>query len=107
MLSAGEDKRNVPIEGSRLSGFFNNPACGPVRTRYACSVHGASMSEWRAVFPNDHVFDVPDNGRLWLGQLFDKTSYLMLGPYKGTLENYRAECRGEAKSSKHCGGAGR
>jgi hypothetical protein len=65
------------------------------------------MSEWRAVFPNDHVFDVPDNGRLWLGQLFDKTSYLMLGPYKGTLENYRAECRGEAKSSKHCGGAGR
>ena len=59
-----------------------------------------------AEFPNDHVFDVPDNGRLWLGQLFDKTSYLMLGPYKGTLENFRAECRGEAKSSKHCGGAG-
>jgi hypothetical protein len=48
-----------------------------------------------AEFPDDHVFDVPDNGRLWLGQLFDKTSYLMLGPYKGTLENYRAECRGE------------
>jgi hypothetical protein len=50
MLSAGEDKRNVPIEGSRLSGFFNNPACGPVRTRYACSVHGASMSEWALSF---------------------------------------------------------
>ena len=59
-----------------------------------------------AEFPDDHVFDLPDNGKLWVGQLTDKTSYSMAGPYKGTLANYMAECRGEARSSKHCGGAG-
>jgi hypothetical protein len=59
-----------------------------------------------AEFPDDHVFDLPDNGKLWVGQLTDRSSYLMAGPYKGTLANYMAECRGEARSSKHCGGAG-
>jgi hypothetical protein len=57
-------------------------------------------------FPDDHVFDLPDNAKLWLGQLTDKTSYLMAGPYMGTLANYWAECHGEARSSKHCGGPG-
>jgi len=59
-----------------------------------------------AEFPDDHVFDVPDNAKLWLGQLRDRTSFLMGGPYKGTLMNYWAECHGEARSSKHCGGPG-
>jgi hypothetical protein len=58
-------------------------------------------------YPDDHVFDVPDNGKLVLGQLTDKTSWWMGGPYKGTLADYIAECRGEAKSSKHCGRTGR
>jgi hypothetical protein len=59
-----------------------------------------------AEFPDDHVFDVSDNAKLWLGQLRDKTSSSIVGPYKGTLENYWAECHGAAMSTKHCGGSG-
>jgi hypothetical protein len=60
-----------------------------------------------AEYPDDHVFDVPDNGKLIVRQLTDKTTWWIGGPYKGTWANYIAECQGEAKSSKHCGGAGR
>jgi hypothetical protein len=60
-----------------------------------------------AEFPDGHVFDLPDNGKLWVGQLTYKALYSMAGPYKGTLANYIAECRGESRSSKHCGGTGR
>jgi hypothetical protein len=60
-----------------------------------------------AEFPDDHVFDVPDDAIIWIGKLEYKATYSMGGPYKGTLENYIAECHGAAKSSKHCGGTGR
>ena len=60
-----------------------------------------------AEFPDDHVFDVPDNGTLVLDQLTEKASYRMGGPYKGTLANYMAECRGAFRTSKRCGGPDR
>jgi hypothetical protein len=60
-----------------------------------------------AEFPGDHVFDVPDNGRLVILDLRDRVSFSMGGPYKGTLANYFAECRGEFRSSKRCGGPDR
>jgi hypothetical protein len=60
-----------------------------------------------AELPDDHVFDLPDNAKLVLVQLTTKISYWMGGPYNGTLANYFAECRGEARSSKHCGGPDR
>jgi hypothetical protein len=60
-----------------------------------------------AELPDDHVFDVPDNGNLVVLQLATRISYRMGGPYKGTLENYFAACRGESRSSKLCGGPDR
>ena len=53
-----------------------------------------------AELPDDHVFDVPDNGKLVVLQLTTRISYRMGGPYKGTLANYFAACRGEFRSSK-------
>jgi hypothetical protein len=55
-----------------------------------------------AEFPDDHEFDLPDNGKLAVLQLTTRISYGMGGPYKGTLANYLAECRGESTPSKHC-----
>jgi hypothetical protein len=60
-----------------------------------------------AELPDDHIFDVPDNGKLIVLQLTTRISYRMGGPYKGTLANYFAECRGESRSSKLCGGTDR
>ena len=60
-----------------------------------------------AELPDDHVFDVPDNGKLVVLQLTTRISYRMGGPYKGTLANYFAACRGESRSSKLCGGTDR
>jgi hypothetical protein len=60
-----------------------------------------------AEYPDDHVFDVPDNGDLVVVQLTTKVSYRMGGPYTGTLENYFAACRSESRSSKLCGTADR
>ena len=60
-----------------------------------------------AEYPDDHVFDVPGNSKLVIGDLTTKTSYWVGGPYKGTLANYIAECFGKSKSGKHCGGADR
>jgi hypothetical protein len=60
-----------------------------------------------AELPDDHVFDVPDNGKLVVLQLTTKASYWMGGPYRGTLANYFAECRSESRSSKLCGGTDR
>jgi hypothetical protein len=56
-----------------------------------------------AELPDDHVFEVPDNGKLIVSQLTTRASYWIGGPYKGTMANYIAECRGESRSSKHCG----
>jgi hypothetical protein len=58
-------------------------------------------------YPDDHVFDVSDNAKLVVVDLRIKASYWIGGPYKGTLANYIAECSGESRSSKHCGGAAR
>jgi hypothetical protein len=60
-----------------------------------------------AEFPDDHVFDVPDNGKLVVVQLTTKIAYGMGGPYTGTLAHYFAECRGASRSSKLCGAADR
>jgi hypothetical protein len=54
--------------------------------------------------PDDHVFDVPDNGKLVIQHLTYKATYWVGGPYKGTLANYIAECGGESKRKKYCGG---
>jgi hypothetical protein len=81
----------------------SGPAAAELRVIVAEGVDVAVGAE----FPDDHVFDVPVNGTLVLDQLTEKASYRMGGPYKGTLANYMAECRGEFRSSKRCGGAGR
>jgi hypothetical protein len=60
-----------------------------------------------AEFPDDHVFDLPDNGELVVAQLTTKILYRMRGPYTGTLANYFAACHGESRSSKLCGAAER
>jgi hypothetical protein len=60
-----------------------------------------------AEFPDDHVFDMPDNGKLVIDHSTYKARYWMAGPYKGTLENYIAECHAESRRSKHCGGTDR
>ncbi len=80
----------------------SGPAAAELRVIVAEGVDVAVGAE----FPDDHVFDVPDNGTLVLDQLTDRTSYRMGGPYKGTLATYMTECRGEFRSSKRCGGAG-
>jgi hypothetical protein len=58
-------------------------------------------------YPADHVFDVPDNAKLVVGDLTTKTSYWLGAPYKGTLANYIAECLGKPRSGKNCGGTDR
>jgi hypothetical protein len=82
---------------------LSGPASAELRVFVAEGVDVAVGDE----FPDDHVFDVPDNGTLVLGQLTEKVLYRMGGPYKGTLANYMAERRGESRSSKRCGGADR
>jgi hypothetical protein len=57
-----------------------------------------------AELPDDHVFDVPDNGKLVIYNLTYKATIRMAGPYKGTLDNYLDECHGESRRRKHCGG---
>jgi hypothetical protein len=86
-----------------LLASLSKPASAELRVFVAEGVDVAVGDE----FPDDHVFDVPDNGTLAIGQLTDKTLYRMGGPYKGTLANYMAGCRGEFRSSKRCGGADR
>jgi hypothetical protein len=58
-----------------------------------------------AELPDDHVFDVPDNGKLVINHLTYKATIWVAGPYKGTVENYIAECHAESRRSKHCGGS--
>jgi hypothetical protein len=60
-----------------------------------------------AQFPDDHVFEVPDNGKLVVEQLATKVTYVMGGPYKGTWAKYFADCDSESRSSKLCGAADR
>jgi len=61
-------------------------------------------AEVGAELPDDHVFDVPENGKLVVDNLTYKATYWIGGPYKGTLANYIAECGGESKRKKYCGG---
>ena len=94
-----------------LLAMLSEPASAELRV---VAAEGVDI-EVGAEFPDDHVFDLLDNGKLGIGLLVDHTVWGMFGPYKGTFADYLAECRAEKKLSssaekklsKHCGGADR
>ena len=83
-----------------LLAMLSESASAELRVEVADGVDVAVGAE----LPDDYVFDVPDNGKLVIYHLTYKATIWMAGPYKGTLENYLAECHAESRRSKHCGG---
>lgn len=82
-----------------LLASLSKPASAETRVIVAEGVDVAVGAE----FPDDHVFDVPDNGKLIVLWLTYNASYWIGGPYKGMLEDYIARCVGKPVSITHCG----
>ena len=54
-------------------------------------------------FADDHVFDLPANAELRLLRSPEAKSFVMRGPYKGTLGDFIASCTGSlARFRNYC-----
>src|ERR1700722_7857018 len=82
---------------------LSGPASAELRVIAAEGVDVAVGAE----FPDDHVFDVPDNGKLVIHHLTYKATIWMAGPYKGTLETYLDAGHAESRGTNRCCGPDR